>query len=165
MAQSTSPQVQLPPSFDGYNVSLYGLAAVPACFLNARCARFFVEFLSLADSETPTEEARRLKNHAVLKIDFDSVVSSYRGVRVGMEADYDLASEPGQGGTSYKPGKMLVRPVSYAMASYRSLRTVEVQVQGIFTLYHYLRAIVDNRVEKFLFVNINEKYYGCRDFM
>ncbi|KAH7033065.1 uncharacterized protein B0I36DRAFT_104457 [Microdochium trichocladiopsis] len=150
---------------EGFDLS-ENTQAVPWDFLNARCKSFHVEFLQLSAAGMSLEQAQALKNHVVLKIDFAHQIAGFRGVRVSMDVNQDLASTPSEdGGIPWKPGKMLVKPVVYRGASRSSARTFELEIYQESNLQRFLEELLVYGMQEFSFTNISDRYFGCRDFM
>lgn len=145
-----------------YDVTKRGSAAIPEDLLDATVAAVFVEFLGLQQSTNP-----RAKNHAIFKIDFaQAVYGHYRGVRIDMAVDYEVMSEHSQGGTTFQPGSLLVKPVTYVNMSTSSARTFLLSPgRYAIRLRHFLGAIENVGLQHFSFVCQNDRFYGCRDFV
>jgi hypothetical protein len=128
--------------------------------------RAYIEFLSVSTDGLTLDQASRVKNHAIWKFDFTTAYGEYVGARLSMDVNFDLASSPSESGASYKPGGMMVKPVRYAERSNSSARTIEIpfaeDVRLSYVIYHLTE---ENRLHEFSFVNIDDRYYGCRDWM
>ncbi|KAK2816753.1 hypothetical protein FQN49_008019 [Arthroderma sp. PD_2] len=148
-----------------YNVTEYGPGAVPAALYNTECSSLYIEFLRMnADGHTP-QEAAKLKNHAIFKADFPRRTENCDGVRLSMEVDFGLGSNTSDGGSSRKPGELLIEPVRYEGRSFSSACTVNIPLRQRITLGHLIHAIAANNLQHFYFCTVNQKYYGCRDFV
>ncbi|KMQ42789.1 hypothetical protein A7C99_4949 [Trichophyton rubrum] len=99
---------------------------IPQALFSAEIGTFYMEFLKMSIIDRTPEEIAKLKNHAILKLDF--------------KAPYD--------GTSFS-----------------SLCTAVITLKQRITLGHIIRAITDNHLHHFYFCTVDEKYYGCRDFV
>ncbi|EFE29417.1 uncharacterized protein ARB_03713 [Trichophyton benhamiae CBS 112371] len=150
---------------DGFNVTDYGPGVIPQALFSAEIGTFYMEFLKMSIIDRTPEEIAKLKNHAILKLDFKAPVHGFHGVRISMSVNYDLSSETSGGGNSHKPGIMLVEPVQYDGTSFSSLCTAVITLKQRITLGHIIRAITDNHLHHFYFCTVDEKYYGCRDFV
>lgn len=139
---------------DGYAV--IDMSEMPIELKGMRCCRLFIEFLRVTNSQL-----RIPKNHCVFKVDFATDYDEYKGVRISMEPNWDLASDD-----YYKQGRLLVKPVRYAHESNSTARSIELALQAEETrLYDLLLAFMSCGVHMFSFAEIEERYYGCRDFM
>ncbi|RFU34103.1 hypothetical protein B7463_g2211, partial [Scytalidium lignicola] len=120
---------------EGYNIT-ENMNALPQSLQNIICTKMFIEFLGVTSAGAQVVN-NNAKNHAIIKVDFQTATGGYRGARISMEVDFDLASTGSDGAEpSYKPGKMLVRP-----------------------------CVTSANMHRFYFVNIDDKYFGCRDFI
>ncbi|KJR84795.1 uncharacterized protein SPSK_10162 [Sporothrix schenckii 1099-18] len=74
---------------DGYSLSIGELNNVPDEFLDLRIRHVYVEFLNTTITGMTTEQIQNAKNHAILKIDFETGYTSnrisYLGTRLSME--------------------------------------------------------------------------------
>ncbi|KXJ84754.1 hypothetical protein Micbo1qcDRAFT_227635 [Microdochium bolleyi] len=144
---------------EGFNLT-ENPSAVPNNLLAARCQSLYVEFLQVSAQGALVEGA---KNHVVLKVDFEHITARCRGVRISMDIDQDLELE--DDGTGLKPGKMMVKPVSYRGASTSSARSFELPLQRQTTLQAIISPFVGYGLQDFYFQEVADRYYGCRDFM
>jgi hypothetical protein len=150
---------------DGYDVT-NGVSQIPMEFLEMRCARLYIEFLRVSTDGMTVEQRNRAKNHVIFKIDFEVSYNRYAGVRISMEPNWDVASSPSENGEHReKPGRMFVKPVPYEGVSRSTARTIEIPLAQDVLLYYLLGAIMNSGVHDFSFATINDRYFGCRDFM
>ena len=107
---------------DGYDITNGELNCVPHQFLTSRIWAVYVEFLKVSTIGMTVEHRQNAKNHAILKIDFETAYAPYGrrylGTRLSMEPDWEresTGSSSSRGGhtPSYKPGRLLMKPVVY----------------------------------------------------
>ncbi|KAL1865602.1 hypothetical protein VTK73DRAFT_5141 [Phialemonium thermophilum] len=150
---------------DGFDLTLLGRRALPRKFRDITISHTFVEFLRVGVDSTPVEVQNRAKNHAILKVDLTSGYDGFEGVRITMLPNWEVASDGPPKGPSYKPGQCFVKPVRYSGPSNSTARTCQFDfAQGV-PLEWLLAVIEDNNLHRFYFVDLNDKYYGCRDFV
>ncbi|KAF3480162.1 uncharacterized protein GIQ15_05509 [Arthroderma uncinatum] len=150
---------------EGFSVGTYGLQAIPPEIYSPECSTIAIEFLKFDSSSLTQQETAKLKNHAAFKIDFVTPSHGYDGARVSTKIDYEIASIHSAGGGSSKLGDLRVKPVAYADPSNRSACTMNIPLLQRITLGQLVRILTDNNLHRFYFRNINEKYYGSRDFI
>ncbi|EFE37214.1 hypothetical protein TRV_08115 [Trichophyton verrucosum HKI 0517] len=150
---------------DGFNVTDHGPDVVPPLILQAEVQTLYIEFLKMDTDGRTAEEIASLKNHAILKADFVRDVDIYSGARINMVVNFDVLSETSAGGNSHKLGMLLVRPIKYRASSFSSACTAVLPLKQRVTFEHLIRAITDNNLQYFYFCTVDEKYYGCRDFV
>ncbi|KAI0866665.1 hypothetical protein F4860DRAFT_509061 [Xylaria cubensis] len=149
---------------DGYSLTVDGRGSVPKLFRDMRIGSIYVEFLRLDSRDTPARLRNLLKNHAIIKVDFTSPYGNtehdrYDGARIHLETKVEISDGP------YQPGELFVKPARYPAASYSTARTCRIDLQANITLDHLLWVIESNNLQYFSFVVLNQKYYGCRDFV
>ncbi|KAL7623751.1 hypothetical protein AAE478_005304 [Parahypoxylon ruwenzoriense] len=129
-------------------------------------AKFYVEFFKVATDGTSVGDNANSTNHAVLKVDFGENLGNYKGARISMDINFEASSTGSDGGEpSYKPGELILKPVSYISVSNRSARTCETTIKQGVRLGEIMECISSQGLNDFSFVTINDRYYGCRDFM
>ncbi|RMD39893.1 hypothetical protein DV735_g5243, partial [Chaetothyriales sp. CBS 134920] len=138
---------------------------IPQPFFEKVIHRAYIEFFSVSTEGMTLNEASRVKNHAIWKFDFTTPYGDYRGARLSMDVNFDIASSPSESGASFKPGGMMVKPVMYTERSTSSARTIEIPCATGLLLGYVTFHLMNNRLHEFSFVNINDRYYGCRDWM
>lgn len=165
--QGHGQPIRPPPSQAGWDVTEYGWfegGKVPQAFLENQIQKVFVEFLRVGDNP-------QAKNHVAFKIDFEPGPDGhwpgdYKGVRLHMEVD-DGVETKNYNGAPYQPGTLLMKPVEYPDKSNNSVRTFQLH-RGHYTLKlrDILYLIVNHyQLGLFYFQILNDRYYGCRDFM
>ncbi|WEW61238.1 hypothetical protein PRK78_006728 [Emydomyces testavorans] len=151
---------------EGYNITEYGTCILPPALLHAICRTFYVEFLQVKTDGMTVAEAMATKNHAIIKLDFENGVDIYRGARILMNVDFEIASdEDNVSEPRYRPGKLLLKPVTYPYPSTNSARTFRIGLAPNTTVGNLLDALLRQHMQFFHFIAINDKYYGCRDFI
>ncbi|KFY10424.1 hypothetical protein V491_07649 [Pseudogymnoascus sp. VKM F-3775] len=132
--------------------------AIPQEFLEMKCRRVYIDLLKNDTSGLLVEEANRTKNHATFKIDFESPYDNqYEGVRLSMEIFYEMASNLSQNGTHrYKPGHLLLKPITYAGPSRSSVRNVQIPHAQGSRLVDLLNLIMRLELQLFYFTGIND---------
>ncbi|KAI0466901.1 hypothetical protein F4859DRAFT_518736 [Xylaria cf. heliscus] len=149
---------------DGYSFTIGGRGSIPQMFRDMTIGSVYVEFLRLDDSSTPANRRNFLKNHAIIKIDFTSRYGNikhetYKGARINFQSNVQISNG------AYQPGELFVKPTQYLAASHNTARTCQIDFREGITLDHFLWLIEKNNLQYFSFVVLNNKYYGCRDFM
>lgn len=143
---------------EGYNLT-ENPQVLPQILLRSECAKVFVEFLQISQTATA-------KNHVILKVDFKTPCEDYEGARLSMDVEFELGStgsddsQPG-----LKPGKMLVKPVPYTLSSTSSARTFQIRVHPNLPFGYIVNTLLHYGLHDFYFTNIDDRYYGCRDFV
>ncbi|OAA58517.1 hypothetical protein SPI_06590 [Niveomyces insectorum RCEF 264] len=150
----------------GYDVTQSGTHIIPQEFRNMIVWRVYVEFLKLPLDSSSITVQNAAKNHVTIKVDFTSVYDGkYKGVRINMQPNYEIGSSGPEGGPTYKPGQLLVKPVIYWEKSLSAARAVEIQFAEGKSLDWLLFVLCSNKLHGFHFVDLQNKYYGCRDFV
>ncbi|EEQ35587.1 hypothetical protein McanMca71_003005 [Microsporum canis] len=151
-----------PFQINSYNITVHGPGVIPVQFMEAQINNIYVEFLRVSTEGMTILEKNLAKNHVIIKMDFVRSVAGYDGARLAMDVDYDAVHDP-QG--SYVPGKMVFKPVKYRYSSNSSLCTFEIRLNSTITVSHLIEILLRHNLQFFHFVIINDKYYGCRDFI
>ena len=146
-----------------YNVSRDGMHVMPKELLKMEIQEIWVEFLGVSPK-------KKAKNHAVIRVLFARNYQDKVGVRIDMDVnadeDYD---EEGDQASLYKPGMLLVKTIKYIEVSRSSnmssqLKLIQDQNKS-FRLKDLFTTLEKARLLEFDFVEIDERYYGCRDYV
>ncbi|KAK2736846.1 hypothetical protein FQN57_000526 [Myotisia sp. PD_48] len=152
---------------DGYEV-FTGVTDLPSNLQAATCKKLFIELLNTTRTSDPLEEKKKAKNHAIMRIEFTTVVGDIKGVRVSMDVDDKVVSDASTSTSPASKGGVLhVKPIKYTTASRSSLFTGEIAIKvPNLTLGQFVTALTSQKLQNFSFyVNANQAYFGCRDFM
>ncbi|GAW16148.1 hypothetical protein ANO14919_055710 [Xylariales sp. No.14919] len=144
-----------------------GRRDIPDCLRHQEVSNVYVEFLQTASEGTPVEEANMAANHCVIKADFFPGRCSFGGVRLNMSVVYrngEPVDSP-QDGPTCVLGEFIVKAVTLIGVSRRTARTCQIDFMQGLTLDDLLSQIETKGLHHFCFVEIDEKYFGCRDFM
>lgn len=148
----------------GYDIT-ESLVFLPRNFMDQFCENVFIEFLTVSTDGRPVTQTNLAKNHVIFKIDFSSEALGFEAVRLSMDVNFDLASSDSNGSASFKPGRLNLKPVTYKNVSRSSSRTFQLPLGENLRFGQILQVIYENSLHSFSFVNIGDRYYGCRDFM
>lgn len=155
----------VPPEHEGWNITDEP-GVLPINLLQARCESIHVEFLRISKAENS-------KNHAIIKVDFSHDIGteidgeSCYGARISMEVDPDKEyPDPEESNQPrYNPGILWVKPLRYELGPESSLRTLRVRITRDIEFVDIMTSLVGLNLHRFDFTIVEDKYYGCRDYM
>jgi hypothetical protein len=113
----------------------------------------------------PVKRQNQDPNHAIIKFDLESPYDDYKGVRINMLPNWEIASDGEEDGPNYKLGRLFVKPVRYLGPARTSARTCWIAFKKGISLEKILDVIESKKLHRFFFIDLDDKYYGCRDFM
>ncbi|OAA53601.1 hypothetical protein SPI_09308 [Niveomyces insectorum RCEF 264] len=152
---------------EGYDITNQAVQVIPQEFRNMVIEHALVEFLKVGTDNTPVEIINAAKNHVILKLDFrHGGYDGYEGVRINVLPNIQEYEDQFEDGSAYQPGKLCVKPVAYPGLSHSSARTCQIDFVAGKTLDWVLGVLCTrNLMHFFSFVVLNDRYYGCRDFI
>lgn len=156
----------------GYNLS-ENRKALPQSFLQTVCSKLYVELLKTTTPEQGQHgeegiaEKKQAANHAVFKIIFADKCETYEGMRLEVYVNFKYQSE----GESidgrqviFQCGDFIASPSLSSNPSSKSLWTCSLPIHP-WKVGDVLMLLFDHAASEFQFVCIDNKYFGCRDWM
>ncbi|KAK2597389.1 hypothetical protein QQS21_006013 [Conoideocrella luteorostrata] len=152
---------------DGYNLT-DNPYALPEKFMDeVVCSELFVEFLKTTSTGQPVEEKKNASNHVVFKLIFKSPRDGFLGLRLEMAVDYKYKSKcetiAGRS-IKFKSGYLCAKPSATGRTSTKSALTCKLDIAPNWSVGAIIRTLLHYQMSSFDFVNVQDKYFGCRDF-
>lgn len=141
----------------GYNITERN-PDFPNSYLDVKCRTLYVELLDLPAGRGTGA------HHAVFNIIFEGQHLGNRSMRIHMTPNYEsdeIATAP----EGYIPGYLSVMPFTVAEPSAQSLLTYQLRTTPGWDLGNIIEVLYNARMESFYFAVIDDRYYGCRDWL
>ncbi|KID95816.1 hypothetical protein MAJ_08212, partial [Metarhizium majus ARSEF 297] len=156
----------------GYNLSVKP-SEVPDTFLQTVCSELYVELLNTTrpeqgEHEEGLAEKKQAANHAAFKIIFADGYETSKGMRLEIYLSNEYESESGSidgRQVIFEWGDLIARPFPSSGHSSKSLWTGSLPIDRSWTVGAVIRLLLETKASRFQFVCINNKYFGCRDWI
>lgn len=157
----------------GYNLS-ENFEEFPDEFLDTVCFGLFVELLNTTrpaqgqQDQQALAEKKQAANHAVFKIIFADECETYKGMRLEVYVSMEYASEEESidgRQAIFLCGDIIAKPSPSSGPSSKSLWTCSLPINRNWEVRRVLKLLSDTKASEFQFVSIDNKYFGCRDWM
>ncbi|KFG86095.1 hypothetical protein MANI_114246 [Metarhizium anisopliae] len=147
--------------------------ALPQSLLNTVCSKLYVELLKTTTpeqgqhGEEDIAEKKQAANHAVFKIIFADKWGNYEGMRLEVHVclEYQSEEESIDGRqVIFQYGEFIASPSLSSNPSSNSLWTCSLPIHPC-NVGDILKLLFHYDASEFQFVCIDNKYFGCRDWM
>lgn len=157
----------------GYNLS-EKRSELPDTFLQTVCSELYVELLNTTRPEQGEQgeeglaEKKQAANHAAFKIIFADECETFKGMRLEVYVSFEDESESGSidgRQVIFQWGDLIARRSRSSDPSSKSLWTCSLPIDRSWTVGAVIELLFETKASRFQFVCINNKYFGCRDWM
>ncbi|KHO01886.1 uncharacterized protein MAM_00887 [Metarhizium album ARSEF 1941] len=153
---------------EGYNLTENPYALPEKFMREAKCLHLFVEFLKTTTEQQPVQEKKKAANHAVFKLVFEKNYEDFAGLRLEMAVNYNYKSKSetsSNGPVKYKSGYLCAKPTLFSRPSSKTASTCELAIARNWPVGSVIRLLLHFQMSHFDFVNLQDRYFGCRDFV